>query len=119
LITFITKHEGFDFTVDIWNAEKSVKTNNDPWDSNQAVAYLLFKNKDIFEKKMNGFFKVIYEDFSEFLVFVNSGGIYSKCFYIPLNYTLLKIANLIDKILVKLFPSVFALGRKIVLEKVK
>ena len=97
LITFITKHEGFDFTIDIWNAEKSVKTNNDPWDSNQAVAYLLFKNKNIFEKKMNGFYKVINEDFSEFLVFVNSGGIYSKCFYIPLNYTLLKIANLIDK----------------------
>ena len=38
LITLITKHEGFDFTVDVWDKNKSVKINNNPWNSNQAVA---------------------------------------------------------------------------------
>ena len=118
LITLITKHEGFDFTVDVWDKSKSVKINNNPWNSNQAVAYLLFKNKDFFEKKMEGSFKIIYESYSEFFIFINSGGIYSKCFYVPLNYTLLGILHFIDKLLVKFFPNIFALGRKIVLEKV-
>ena len=67
---------------------------------------------------MEGSFKIIYESYSEFFIFINSGGIYSKCFYVPLNYTLLGILHFIDKLLVKFFPNIFALGRKIVLEKV-
>tara|TARA_Y100001958_G_C21170315_1_gene502243 strand:+ start:271 stop:1074 length:804 start_codon:yes stop_codon:yes gene_type:complete len=118
LITLMTKHESFDFTVDAWDKNKSVKIDDNPWNSNQAVAYLLFKNKNFFEKKMEGSFKIIYENYSEFFIFINSGGIYSKCFYVPLNYTLLNVLNLIDKFLVKFFPNIFALGRKIVLEKV-
>ena len=119
LVTFFTKHEGFDFTVDVWNKDKPVKQNKNPWDSNQAVAYLLFKNHELFHKNINSKFEIIYDKFAEFMIFLNSGGIYSKSFYIPLNFTFLKIVNFIDKILIKLFPNIFALGRKIVLVKNK
>ena len=119
LVTFFTKHEGFDFTVDVWNKKQSVKQNNNPWDSNQAVAYLLFKNHELFHKNINNKFKIIYDKFAEFMIFLNSSGIYSKSFHIPLNFTILKIINLIDKFLIRLFPNIFALGRKIVLVKNK
>jgi len=49
---------------------------------------------------------------------LNSGGIYFKTYFIPLSYFSLKLISIIDTLLVFLFPSIFALGRKIVLEKV-
>jgi len=117
IITFITKHEGFDFAKDVWDENISQKNNDDPWDSNQAVQHMLFDDKERFYKETNNIFRIIHDDYSECLIFLNSGGIYSKSFYISMNNFFLKICDFIDKILIKLSPDLFALGRKIVLVK--
>ena len=47
----------------------------------------------------------------------NSGGVTSKTKYLPMNRFFLNLLNFIDIILVKLFPKIFCMGRKIVLTK--
>jgi len=82
------------------------------------MADLLFENKQKFNEFFNKKFKIIYEDKCEFLTFLNSGGVYFRSYYIPLNEFLLKLLWIFDEILTKLFPSIFALGKKIVLKKI-
>ncbi len=117
IITLITKHEGYDFNVDVWDEKKKLNDPNDPWDSNQAIAHLLFDNKKILEEKIGNLFFISHDSKCEFLLFLNSGGIYSRCSYIPLNRFMLQAISFIDKILIKILPNIFALGRKIVLVK--
>ena len=59
-----------------------------------------------------------HEKLVECLIFFNSGGVTSKTFCLPMNNFFLKLINVIDKILIKLLPNVFASGRQIVLEKI-
>lgn len=117
LITYITKHEGFDFSYDIWNTKTPMTNPNDPWDSNQAAVHLLFDDEKKFLNNTNNLFSITYDKYSEFFTFINSGGIYSRSPYLALNEFFLKFIYLLDLILVKIAPSIFALGRKIVLEK--
>ena len=60
---------------------------------------------------------MIKNELSEFLIFINSGGVNTNLFKIPLNDFFLNLLNYIDVILIKIFPGVFALNRKIVLKK--
>jgi len=117
VILNITQHESFDKNIDIWDLKKKSKK-KDPWDGNNAIADLLFENKQKFSKFFNKKFKIIYEEKCEFLTFLNSGGVYFRSYYIPLNKFLQKLLWIFDEILTKLFPSIFALGKKIVLEKI-
>ena len=50
-------------------------------------------------------------------IFLNSGGVTSKTKYIPMNKFFLNILHRIDKIIVKLLPNIFCMGRRIVLKK--
>ena len=98
--------------------KKKIFNSTDPWFSNTAIANLLFEN----EKKINKYFpqlKIINNSLSEFFIFLNSGGVNSSFFYIPLNTLLLSIVNIIDEFLILLFPKIFALNRKIILKKIK
>ena len=98
--------------------KKKIFNSTDPWFSNTAIANLLFEN----EKKFNKYFpqlKIINNSLSEFFIFLNSGGVNSSFFYIPLNTLLLSIVNIIDEFLILLFPKIFALNRKIILKKIK
>ena len=98
--------------------KKKIFNSKDPWFSNTATANLLFEN----EKKFNKYFpqfKIINNSLSEFFIFLNSGGVNSSFFYIPLTNVLLSTINLIDKFLIFLFPKIFALNRKIILKKIK
>lgn len=118
LILKLTKHEYYDINVNIWDKKKSIKDKNDPWIGNNAVPDLIFENKNIFTKNMGKKFRIIYERKTEFLIFLNSGGIYFRSFFIPLNNFFLKLIFLLDILLTSVFPSIFALGRRIVLEKI-
>ena len=62
---------------------------------------------------------MIKNELSEFLIFINSGGVNTNLFKIPLNDFFLNLLNYIDVILIKIFPGVFALNRKIVLKNSK
>ena len=88
------------------------------WHGNVAVPNLIFDNKKKFENHLGNDFKIEYEKLSECFIFLNSGGVTSKTKYIPMNKFFLKILNFIDDILIKLFPNIFCMGRKLVLRKV-
>ena len=78
---------------------------------------LIFDDKSLFNEKLGKYFSIEHEELSECLIFLNSGGVTSKTFYIPMNNFFMKILDIVDKILIKIFPNVFCMGRKIVLVK--
>ena len=116
-VLIIMKHEGFDFTKDVWDTNKPSTDAEDLWAGNSAIPYLIFDKKEIFKEKLGKKFDLKYIKLCECLIFLNSGGVTSKTFYIPLNFFFLNIIKYLDKFLTKFFPKVFALGYKIVLEK--
>ena len=117
LVTIIMKHEGFDFTKDVWDEEIPKSDEKNAWAGNIAVPHLIFDNKDDFEKNLGNYFEIKYEKVTECLIFLNSGGVSSKTYYIPMNNFLIKILDFIDQILTKIFPKIFAMGRRLVLVK--
>ena len=117
IVLILMRHEGFDFTKNVWSYENPSTDSQDLWSGNSAVPYLIFNDKKQFEEKMGNKFRLKYQVLCECFLFLNSGGVTAKTFYVPMNFFFLKIIKFIDKILTKIFPSVFALAYKIVLEK--
>jgi SAM-dependent methyltransferase len=117
IIMLIARHEEVDFTKDVWNLKNSSINNIHPWNGNNAIPNLIFDDKIKFRKNLEKNFKIIYKNYSECLIFINSGGVYSKTYYIPLNNFFLKLINTIDNFLCFIMPSIFALGQQIVLKK--
>lgn len=118
VITIIMRHEGFDFTKDVWNEKLPMSDKKNRWSGNIAVPHLLFDNKEKFKERFGKKFLIIHNQLSEFFIFLNSGGVTAKTFYIPLNFFILKILDILDKFLIKFFPNIFAMGRQIVLKKI-
>ena len=117
LATIIMKHEGFDFTMNVWDEKEPKSDEKNAWHGNIAVPHLIFDNRQEFEKNLGSLFSIEFEKLSECFIFLNSGGVTSKTFCVTLPLFLLKILHLLDKILIKLFPKIFCMGRKIVLKK--
>jgi len=117
LATIIMKHEGFDFTLNVWDEKTPKSDETNAWHGNIAVPHLIFDDKSKFKKNIGNLFEIKYEKLTECLIFINSGGVTSKTACIPMNNFFLNILNFIDKILVKIFPKIFCMGRRIVLEK--
>ena len=117
LATIIMKHEGFDFTLDVWDEKEPKSDEKNAWHGNIAVPHLIFDNKEKFNENLGKYFKIEYEKLTECLIFLNSGGVTSKTKCIPMNNFFLNILNSIDKFLVGFFPNVFCMGRRIVLIK--
>ena len=118
LATILMKHEGFDFTLNVWDEKNPKSDENNAWHGNIAVPHLIFDDKEKFNDNLGNYFDVHYEELTECLIFINSGGVTSKTKCIPMNHFFLSILNLIDKLLVKILPSVFCMGRRIVLKKI-
>ena len=118
LMMILMKHEGFDFTINVWDEKNPKSDERDVWDGNIAVTNLIFDKKEEFNKNLGNFFSIEYEKLTECFIFLNSGGVTSKTFHIPMSNFFLNILNFIDKILVKLLPSFFCMGRRIVLKKI-
>ena len=116
LATLVMRHEGLDFTVDVWD-EKTPISDDDAWSGNIAITNLIFDNKEKFKEKLGNYFFIEYEKLTECLIFLNSGGVTSKTFCIPMSDFFMNILHLIDKFLVKIFPKIFCMGRRIVLIK--
>ena len=117
LATIIMKHEGFDFTLNVWDEKNPKSDEKNAWHGNIAVPHLIFDNKEKFHNNLGKYFKIEYEKLTECLIFLNSGGVTSKTKCIPMNIFFLNALHFIDRILVKLFPKVFCMGRRIVLTK--
>ena len=117
IATIIMKHEGFDFTINVWDEQNPKSDEDDLWAGNIAVPHLIFDDKNNFNKYLGNKFKIKYEELTECFIFLNSGGVSSKTFYLPMNSFLIKILDALDKILIKFFPNIFAMGRRLVLIK--
>ncbi len=117
LATLIMKHEGFDFTLNVWDEKSPKSDEKDNWAGNIAVPHLIFDNKDKFRDNLGHLFSIEFEEFTECFVFLNSGGVTSKTLHVPLPLAMLKMLNFFDKVLIKLFPNIFCMGRRIVLKK--
>ena len=72
IIALITKHEGFDFTVDPWSLEKPIVDENHLWAGNMAASNLIFDNKILFNEKLGNKFLMIHHKYAECLTFINS-----------------------------------------------
>ena len=117
LATIVMKHEGFDFTLNVWDENNPKSDEKNAWHGNIAVPHLIFDNKEVFDEKLGNLFEINYEELTECLIFLNSGGVTSKTACIPMNDFFLKLLNRIDKFLVKFFPNIFCMGRRLVLIK--
>ena len=117
IATILMRHEGFDFTLDVWDEDNAKSSEQDAWHGNIAVPHLIFDDKKKFDENLGKYFKIEYEKLTECLIFLNSGGVTSKTKHFPMNNFFLNTLHFIDKILVKLLPSIFCMGRRIVLTK--
>lgn len=110
------RHEGWSFDADVFDENTISNDPNDPWSANCAIPRLLWDDQEKFEKNFPEF-KVLKNELCECITFPISGGVIAKTKTIQLPRPVLKFIDLIDYILIKLFPRVFALGRSVVLEK--
>ena len=116
LIQILLDDENWSLKAKVFS-RKSIFNPKSPWISNTAIAQLLFKNNKKFEKYFPQY-KIIENKLSEFLIFLNSGGVNSSFFHIKLNIFFLKMIDIIDDILIFFLPSIFALNRTVVLKKI-
>lgn len=116
-LLWFMKHEGWSYEVDIFGTTKPTNDPKDPWSANCAIPELLFQNPRAFEKQFPQF-KIVRNELCEFSIFPLSGGVIAKTKTIPLPRWVLQALNGLDRILIALFPDLFALGRKVVLQKI-
>tara|TARA_Y100000590_G_scaffold468373_1_gene650936 strand:+ start:1181 stop:1978 length:798 start_codon:yes stop_codon:yes gene_type:complete len=114
---YFLNDEAWSFKADVFNSKKNIFNPRSPWDANNATARLLFKDEDKFYSYFPKY-SIIKNELSEFLIFLNSGGIVQKTFHIPVNKFIFNLLHYIDKFLIFFFPSIFALGRTVVLKKI-
>jgi len=116
IILRLTRHEGFDETIKVFDETVACNDPSDPWSANCAVPKLLFKTHAIFETHFQDW-QVVYDEYVEFLQFLNSGGVVAKTKYLSLSPKALKLQSVLDGILCRMFPQIFALQRRLVLRK--
>jgi SAM-dependent methyltransferase len=112
----LMRHEGWSYEIDVFDGAKAANDPSDPWSANCAIPELLFASSAEFEAKVPGF-RVLKNELNECLLFPLSGGVIAKTPVPELPGWLLAFVQRVDRVLVRLFPSLFALGRSVVLEK--
>jgi SAM-dependent methyltransferase len=116
LLLRIMRHEGWSFEVDVFDRTASVNDPADPWSGNNAISYLMFRDRTVFRKNAPGY-EIVHDSFRECMLFPLSGGVTAKTRAIELPIPVLKIIDQIDRKLCRLMPMVFAMGRAVVLQK--
>jgi SAM-dependent methyltransferase len=110
------RHEGWSYDIDVFDEHTVANDPHDPWSANCAIPELLFESGEAFEHRVPSY-RVVKNDLSECLMFPLSGGVIAKTPVPELPGPLLRFVAGLDRILVRLAPSLFALGRSVVLEK--
>jgi len=115
IVLRLMQHEGFDETIDVFDETLICNDPEDLWSANCSIPKLIFSS--VYFKSKFPEWKLLHDHKVEFLNFLNSGGIYGKFLYIPLPVLILRFLSLIDRVLIKMAPNLFALQRQIVLQK--
>ena len=113
---FFLDDEAWSFNVNIFQSKKNIFDPHSFMDANNATARLLFKDENKFHSNFPQY-TIIKNELSEFLIFLNSGGVVQKIFHIPVNKFFFNLLHCIDQTLIFLLPNIFALGRTVVLKK--
>ena len=56
-IEIIMRHEGFDWTKDIWNESVPATEDEDVWSGNIAIPHLVFDDINAFNKNLGSYFQ--------------------------------------------------------------
>ena len=112
----VMRHEGWSYDVDVFKEHVIVNEKHDLWSANCAVPEMLFTDVTHFELTFPGL-KVEVNELCECILFPLSGGVISKTRMPELPCFLLKAVLLLDRLLVWAAPSLFALGRRVVVRK--
>ena len=113
----LMRHEGWSYEVDPFDSTAICVDADNPWSGNDAVSQILFSDPARFEATFP-MFKIVENSLTECLIFLFSGGVSSKTFTVPLPRFALSLIKGIDFGLVGLFPQLFALGRRVALQRV-
>lgn len=111
------RHEGFDYNVDVFDADVPCNDPKDPWSANNAVLDLLFEDRARFAEKVP-YFRIVHESYAEFLTLLNSGGVIAEAPHVPLPKFLVEAMGKVDRVLTNAFPRLCALQIQMVLERV-
>lgn len=117
LVLRMMRHEGYSFDVNVFDENSICTDPDDLWAGNNAIPRLLFDDHKAFLKARQGW-EIVRDEPCECLMFLNSGGVTAKTAYVPLPVPILKGVELMDTILAKLAPNIFALGRRIALKSI-
>jgi SAM-dependent methyltransferase len=116
LVLHLMRKEGYSYDVNVFDENAILSDPTNPWAANAAIPNLLFDKPDHFHREMQ-LFRIERDEYSEFLLFFNSGGVTAKTPYIPLPNWALRLVKGIDSLLISLAKNTFALQRSIVLKK--
>lgn len=108
--------EGYSYDTDVFDDRTPVNDPADLWSGNNAVPNMLFDDPARFHAGIEGF-RIVEQGFSEVLVYLASGGVTAKTFFVPLPRLVLRGLKAIDDVLCGIAPQVFALQRRAVLER--
>lgn len=115
-LLYMMKHEGYSYGVDVFDEKTVANDPADAWSANCAIPYLLFQDKKRFEEHVPDF-TITRNKLTECLIFPLSGGVTAKTKTFNLPYPILKMVAKLDDFLIDIAPSIFALGRQVVLKK--
>ena len=109
------KTEGYSYSIDVFSRTKSSCDESNLWAGNNVMPNILFDDMDKLERESG--FQVIKFQLSECLIFPLSGGVTTKISVPQLPYFILKIVDLLDGLLIKIAPNIFALQVRAVFKK--
>lgn len=115
----IMRHEGWSDAINVFDRETICNDPSDPWSANCSVPRLLFfthSARGVFCDEFPAY-RIIKRTRNECLLFLLSGGVIAKTFYIPMGDKCAAVIEKLDRFLVRLAPSVFACGCSVVLQK--
>lgn len=116
LVLRMMRHEGYDTTINVFDRKLVCTDPDDLWSANCAIPNLLFDDENTFNAHVPGF-EIIHRNYGECFIFLNSGGVIAKTFFVPLPVWALSWLKVVDDFLAKFFKNIFAMQRQIVLRK--
>lgn len=117
LVLRAMRHEGWSELVDVYNRENVCNEASDPWSANCAIPKLLFfRNVDRFLREFP-IYRILKRQRNECLLFLLSGGVIAKTFYLPVGDRAVGLIEKIDRMLIRAAPEFFSCGCSVVLEK--
>ncbi len=116
LLMWAMRHEGWSYAVDLFDEAANATDGLDPLAGNNAVANLLFGDRVRFAAAFPSL-TITRDEYTEFFVFLLSGGVGGRVFTVELPGWALRAAHGLDRLLVSVLPGVFALARRLVIVK--